>query len=670
MDLGVIFWVIFLRRVENINSSSVQAPAKEIRLRFTAMLFGMVLCLAIAVGLPYGEFIIQGTRLGLSSSTPAAFFLLFIIVVLIQPLIGMLKSSWMLSRAELLLISVMMMVATAVPTRGFTGVALAVISAVTYYASPENGWADNLIPHIPEWIVPRDGEAITAFYEGLPQGDRIPWEVWLEPLGWWLLFMGGLYCTIISAMVIMRRQWMDHERLLYPLVQVPLAMIEDGDRQQRIPSFLKNPVLWIGLAVPVIFNTINALSRYYPFVPSTELNFSFNLLPDTPQIRIRLNYLMLGLAFMINTGVSFSLWAFFLLAKLQEGVCAAVGIYSAEPLGRFGHMGPTTGMLSHQTIGAMFVLMLMGLWTARGHLREVWRQVWCGTEQNENSEIMSYRAAVIGLGMGLGIMGVWLWRSGVPAWVVPILIFAAFAVFFALTRVIVEAGLSSAVEGLTPGGFVVSGFGSSLLGPGGLVAVGYTLVWAGDLLVFAMAPCANGIRLLHELRGKRKRVLIMLAAALLIALIGSIYTTLNLGYQYGALNMHRQYFSWFAQEPFKMASQFISTPVPANIAGWAWNGVGASVMALLMLARHHLIWWPLHPIGFVVSGTWIMNSIWFSIFLAWAIKSIVLRYMGPKGYRYTRWFFLGLILGQIVIGGGWLIIDGFTGMIGNQIRMY
>ena len=67
MDLGVIFWVIFLRRVENINSSSVQAPVKEIRLRFTAMLFGMVLCLAIAVGLPYGEFIIKGTSLVISS---------------------------------------------------------------------------------------------------------------------------------------------------------------------------------------------------------------------------------------------------------------------------------------------------------------------------------------------------------------------------------------------------------------------------------------------------------------------------------------------------------------------------------------------------------------------------------------------------------------------------
>ena len=146
------------------------------------MIFGMGLCLVIAVGLPYGEFIIQGTRLGLSSSTPAAFFLLFIIVVLVQPLIGILKSSWMLNRAELLLISVMMMVATAVPTRGFTGVALAVISAVTYYASPENGWADNLIPHIPDWIVPRDGRRSPLFTRAYPREigsrGRCGWSHW------------------------------------------------------------------------------------------------------------------------------------------------------------------------------------------------------------------------------------------------------------------------------------------------------------------------------------------------------------------------------------------------------------------------------------------------------------------------------------------------------------
>ncbi len=61
-----------------------------------------------------------------------------------------------------------------------------------------------------------------------------------------------------------------------------------------------------------------------------------------------------------------------------------------------------------------------------------------------------------------------------------------------------------------------------------------------------------------------------------------------------------------------------------------------------------------------------MTYLWFSVMIAWAIKSVVLKYGGPSLYRTTRPFFLGLILGQISCSGLWLVIDHFTGMQGNQ----
>lgn len=633
------------------------------------MLTGLGLCALIAVGLPYGEFVIKGTRLGLSSSTPAAFFALFCLLALVQPLLGLVRPHWAFSRAELLLLTAMMMLATAIPSRGFTGAAIPAISSVLYYATPENNWAELLVPHIPTWLVVQDEVAIKQFYEGLPRGESIPYGAWAGPLLWWLLFMAAFYLVLICAMVIMRRQWMDHERLLYPLVQVPLGMIADGPRPTRIKPFLCNPIMWAGFAVPAVLNTLNSFSHYYEFAPRVDLNLPLALGHDAVVLRLRLNYLMMGLAYFINTGISGSLWFFYLLAKAQEWACSTLGVFTTEQLDAFSHAGPTTGMLSHQSMGAMIALVVLGLWTARGHLKAVWQQARAGG--STAGELLSYRTAVGGLAVGLVVMGLWLWRTGLPWWAVVLFLGAAFAIFFALTRVIVEAGLSSAVEGLSGAGFVVSGVGSTALGASGMMALGFTLAWAGDLLVFMMAPCANGIRMLHGLKVGRRRVLAMLTAALVIGLLGSLYATLNLGYQYGALNLHRQYFSGlFAFEPFRFAARFIETPTGPYWLGWLWNGVGAAVMALLLWARHHLLWWPLHPIGYVASGTWILGNIWFSIFLAWLIKSVVLKYMGPGGYRSTRWFFLGVILGQFASGGAWLVVDGFTGMTGNVIRMY
>ena len=49
-----------------------------------ALLTGGLLAALIAVGVPYGGMVVQGSRLGLSSATPAAFFLLFVLLMTVQ----------------------------------------------------------------------------------------------------------------------------------------------------------------------------------------------------------------------------------------------------------------------------------------------------------------------------------------------------------------------------------------------------------------------------------------------------------------------------------------------------------------------------------------------------------------------------------------------------------
>ncbi len=89
-------------------------------------------------------------------------------------------------------------------------------------------------------------------------------------------------------------------------------------------------------------------------------------------------------------------------------------------------------------------------------------------------------------------------------------------------------------------------------------------------------------------------------------------------------------------------------------------------MALLMWARQRLAWWPLHPIGFPIGANAMKDGVWFSIFLAWLIKIGILRFGGASLYQRSQAFFLGLIAGQVLCSGAWLVIDYFTGKVGNS----
>ena len=161
---------------------------------------------------------------------------------------------------------------------------------------------------------------------------------------------------------------------------------------------------------------------------------------------------------------------------------------------------------------------------------------------------------------GVAVMSYWLWKSGIPAWIVPVFIFAALVIFIGLARVIAEAGMPTVTPEMVPAGFVVSGVGVPALGPAGMVATGYTLAWAGDLLVFMSAPLANGLRLGSDLAGSRRMLFWAIITAMAISLVASCWFMLHLAYRDGALNLPPQYFTGFAQYPSDFPAKKLANP--------------------------------------------------------------------------------------------------------------
>ncbi|MBT3345437.1 MAG: hypothetical protein HN404_20740 [Gemmatimonadetes bacterium] len=636
-------------------------------------LVGAAMCTMIAVGAPYANLVIRGSTLFYDFSTAGALFLFFVFVGLVNVLLRVLAPVLALGRQELLVVYIMMIAASAIPTMGLTLYLLPIISGVQYYATPENEWATLISPHVPEWMVPQSTTAIKWFYEGAPAGVGIPWEAWLPSLAMWGILIIALYLVMITSMVIMRRQWMERERLIYPIVQVPTEMLQEGDRDSWLPPFFRSPLMWAGFALPAIVSSLNALHAYHNFIPGVQLVMSVPIFRNTISLIFRLSFPMLGFSYLINLDIAFSLWFFNWIAKIISGTLNVLGVASTEKLGVYGVQSEP--ILAHQGQGAMMVLVLFGLWLAREHLRDVLRKAWYGNAAigqdgapvDDRGEMMSYRSAVVTWCTSMLVMTIWLIASGMAPWAALAVLLAAILIFIGLTRVVVESGVSTAVGPMIANSFIVSAVGSSVLGPAGMIGMAYTYVWSADIRTFVMASCAHGLKLADLLKSSRRPLFWLLLLAVVISLVGSAYTVMVLGYEYGGINLSSWFFGGGVRAPFEYIAVKMNTPTVANWGGLFHTMVGGGVMTVLMLARHHLLWWPLHPIGYPIGAVWLMDQLWFSIFLAWLIKLSVMKYGGPGLFRRTRPFFLGLILGQFVISGIWLLIDLLTGMTDNSV---
>ena len=88
--------------------------------------------------------------------------------------------SFALNRSELILVYIMLIIVAALCTMGMTQQLLPLMTGLFYYASPQNKWAEKLLPHVPQRAMVNDGDNNRLFYEGLESADQaIPYGAWV-----------------------------------------------------------------------------------------------------------------------------------------------------------------------------------------------------------------------------------------------------------------------------------------------------------------------------------------------------------------------------------------------------------------------------------------------------------------------------------------------------------
>ena len=624
------------------------------------------------IGIPIGSFcavygytIIQAVHWSQQSLKLGPIFLLFLIVALN----GVVKAGarrYALTQGELVLIYSMLLVSTAVGGIGMVQFHIAGLAAPYYFASGSNGW-EKMHEFIPWFFAPTNPDVIGAFYRGNSSIYR--WEMlsaWIVPVLFWSGFLLVLVWVMLCMNTLIRKQWVDSERLTFPLVFLPLEMTRGGGEA----SFWKNRLMWGGFLLAGTLESINSLNWIYPAIPKLAIKpirleslFTTSPWNGMGMVAVAFYPFMIGIAFLLTLDVSFSCWFFYLVHKLQRVFATAIGW--SEGGGAYAAVGQPP-YIQEQAAGAFVGLAIFALWTARRHLAEAARAA-LESGRRAPDEIMSYRSAYLGILAGLATVTVVFAWLGLPWWITLGLFGLYFMFQLTITRIVVESGAGwHFAPAFNPQSILFAGMGEHGFSQRQLTMLSY-LSWANqDFRDSPMPHQLEAMKMAQSSGTHMRRVFWALMLAALVGALCAYWAELHIYYRYGAATANtRQWITNVGKQPFQQWTAWVNSPQLPEWTGIKAGGVGMVVVSLLAMARQRFVWWPFHPIGYAVAHTNSLEYMWMPFFIAWTLKALVLRYGGMRMYRAVLPFFLGLILGDYIVPALWFVYGWATGA-----RMY
>ena len=620
-------------------------------LSFRAVLIGILLAILINIWVTVSEFAVRSSLMTIAHIPVIVLCPLFLLTAVVNPALIALRPAWRLSTVELFGIFSMGLIASTIPGFGFANYFFRVIIPPHYFASAENQWAELLFPYLPNWlVVTNENQALTWFFEGMPDGASIPWDEWFIPIFWWVLLVGALFLAGASLIVLLRKQWVEYEKLTFPLVQIPLIMIQQ-DETHPIPPYLRKKLFWVGFFIPTFILGWNIINYFIPDIGNIPIGTSYitsvGIGRDFPAVPIKINFLVLAFAFFTNIEVLFSIWFFQGTATLLTGLLNRIGVSAAA-----GTNNLNSVMLSHY-FGGFVVVVLWSVWTARRHLIAVFRHA-LGRPSNldDREEIISYRTALFCLVACMVYITGWLAMSGMAFHVILIFLATLFILFLGIARIVAETGLAYLDMPVNANEFTVGLIGSGNLTPNSLVSLALANVYARNWRLFSMSSLSHLLYGVKAIGATHMRLFGTLCMAGGVGLLTVIVWTIYMGY-----NPHQiTTFGGAGDGTGAAGVGYIQI-----IVTWMKNktvissieqlffGAGVLIAGVLTALRYYFPAWPLHPIGYAIAGSNVVRVVTFSIFLAWLVKTIVLRCGGVSLYKKTQPIFIGMLSGYVLM---------------------
>ncbi|MEN6582246.1 MAG: DUF6785 family protein [Armatimonadota bacterium] len=637
-------------------------PKSQVRvLTFRTLITGLVCSAVICFWMHYSELVVgtKGHMAFANTSIPFGAFTILLALVSVNMLVRWILPGLAFSKGEILVVYVMTTISTVISSSGGLHLLIPTLTAAHYFANSVNGWGGLFQQYIPTWMAQTNPDALHAFYAG---NSPFILDQWTTQIAVWVGFLFVFSGATLCISILLRKQWIENEKLPFPTVALPLELIKDG-----VPLF-RDRLFWMGSAVAFFLGVVNTLHLNIPSFPGINVRCvdiglyaqvpPWNAIGWTP---ISFFPFAIAIGYLLSTEVAFSCWFFYLFTKAELVFGAAMRSTSG------GGYGSTSVFpyIGYQGAGAFLGLAVLVLWQARGHLKQIFKQAFPHTGDTSNDpDAGTYRWAFIGLAVCMLVMISFAVAAGARGSVAFLLLLVVLCYLIAATRIRAETGnvwpVGPDVDGLS---LMQSMLGTRFFSAADLTVLTYVKQAVGtDMRGSCMPHQLDALKMADSAKLDYRKLIVPMMVAVAVGVTISFIIALAIWTHFGALAKTEPWRSLIGNTVFSSLEQQLKMPKPID-----WNSIkgvsaGAIITGLLGLFRMRYIWWPFHPVGYAMANTHYMNFTWCPFFVAWLIKVVLIKFGGLKLYKRALPFFFGLFVGDVLHGALFMLVGCFTNL--------
>jgi hypothetical protein len=539
----------------------------------------------------------------------------------------------------------------------WTGVIQPYIHSYALYKANDSHFDTYINPYTNPWffIQPKDADKYTDYRNGGfgPFYFLTKLHLWWPYIASWTLLISLVCLAMLCINSLMRDEWTNREKLAFPIIQLPMAIVQAGAGRTAV---FKHKLFVVPFIVMFSIDIINGFHFMYPSIPYLNVRFlgdvaqfvpypPWNAIGWTP---IGIFPYMAAIGFFMPTDLLFSCVFFFFFRKFLQVFTYAIGY--TESAGVFGGGGLVPGppYFSEQSWGAFLGLFVTSMWVARNYLKEVWHEIRHGGKPGDRG--VPHRVAFVLLLVSLAaIVQISFW-IGIPLWMTALTVILFLVFSIAVTRMRAQIGAPShEMAFMGPNQMLVDFVGTQGLSQAGISRLVTTFFFMNR--IHRSHPMPHQLEAIKMGDTTRLNQRALFLAILLATVFGSVmghFAFLSRGYHYAAPQA--------GGDTAGVVSQLMEQHHPPNIVAIAFVILGFAMVLALDFVRFRVPGFWLHPAGYALAMNFGLDYFWFGLIIVLIVKVFVERYYGLRGHEMLHRIALGIVLAEFLAEGIWTAV--------------